>query len=151
MECMPLNAEDVTLRCYVYDVALSSGRIPTRRECGQARRLSAAETAASLERLHAAHQLVLAPDGEVLMAMPFSAVPTPFLVSSGGYTAFANCGWDALGVAAMLQRNATVSTSCADCGDAIELRVTDFHVGGTAALLHFALPVRRWWESVVFT
>jgi len=84
------------------------------------------------------------------MAMPFSAVPTPFVVSSGGLQAFANCGWDALGVAAMLHRDAVVVTSCADCGEALEITVTNSRVEGDA-LLHFALPVRRWWESVVFT
>lgn len=84
------------------------------------------------------------------MAMPFSAVPTPFVVSSSGLQTHANCGWDALGVAAMLHRDAVIATSCADCGDALEIAITKSDVSGNA-LLHFAFPVRRWWESVVFT
>lgn len=148
---MPLSPEDVVLRCAVYDIALESGRVPSTRDCARALGRSDTAIAASLERLHAAHQLVLAPNGEILMAMPFSAVPTPFVVRSGALEAYGNCGWDALGIAAMLGRDATLSTSCADCGDALEIRVRDADVQGTGALLHFALPVRRWWESVVFT
>ena len=147
---MPLHSEDVAVRCCVYDIALESGRVPARRECARALGRPDAEIAASFARLHEAHQLVLGPGGEILMAMPFSSVPTPFVVSSGGFRTFANCGWDALGVAAMLRRDAVVSTSCPDCGDALEIGVAGARASGDA-VLHFALPVRRWWESVVFT
>jgi len=146
---MPLSSDDA-VRCCVYDIALRSGAVPPRREVARALGRTEVEVASSLGRLHAAHQLVLGPGGEILMAMPFSAVPTPFVLSSGGLQAFANCGWDALGVAAMLHRDAVVVTSCADCGEALEITVTNSRAEGDA-LLHFALPVRRWWESVVFT
>jgi alkylmercury lyase-like protein len=147
---MPITAEDVAVRCCVYDIVLESGRVPARQDCAHRLSRTDAEIAASLERLHAAHQIVLAPNGEILMAMPFSAVPTPFVVSSGTFRTYANCGWDALGVAAMLHCDATVSTSCSDCGDALEVSVADSRASGDA-LLHFALPVRHWWDSVVFT
>ncbi len=143
--------DDIDVRCYVYDVALATGRVPTIAGCARALRQSPDDIRESLHRLADAHQLVLGTNGEVLMAMPFSAVPTPFVVASGDVQAYANCGWDALGVAAMLHRDAVASTSCADCGDAMQIAVRDSHVADAAALLHFALPVRRWWESVVYT
>lgn len=142
---------DIAVRCYVYDVALGSGRVPSVEECARALRRPVADISNALRRLDAAHQIVLSNDGELLMAMPFSAIPTAFEVRSGELRAFANCGWDALGIAAMLQRDARISTSCADCGDPLEIDVRGSQATAGAALLHFALPVRRWWESVVFT
>jgi hypothetical protein len=59
---------------------------------------------ASLQRLADGHVLVLQRGtGEILMANPFSAVPTPFLVRSGDRSWYGNCIWDALGIPAMLQ------------------------------------------------
>ena len=143
---------DIDVRRHIYDVALAVGRVPTRRDCAVALARPVESVVESLERLNDAHQIVLAPDGEVLMAMPFSAVPTPFEVRGDGYRTYANCGWDALGVAAMLRRNVEVATACPDCGDPMMLCVD--HERGVVSgdvRLHFALPVRRWWESVVFT
>lgn len=143
---------DVDVRRHIYDVALAVGQVPSRQECAIALARPVESVGESLERLSEAHQIVLAPDGDVLMAMPFSAVPTPFEVRGHNYRTYANCGWDALGVAVMRQRRVEVATSCPDCGDPMILDVDHEHgvVGGDVRL-HFALPVRRWWESVVFT
>jgi hypothetical protein len=143
---------DVDLRCHIYDVALQTGGVPSRAACARALARPLESIAESLRRLHDAHQIVLAEGGEILMAMPFSAVPTPFEVHAAGYRSYANCGWDALGIAAMLGRDVVISSSCPDCGDPITLSAgRERGVTGGDARLHFALPVRRWWESVVFT
>ena len=104
----------------------------------------------SFARLAAAHVLVLQPNGEILMAPPFSAVPTPFRVVAGEISAFGNCIWDALGIPAMLESDAVITTSCGDCGEAMQVHVTDDRVSGEG-LLHFALPARQWWNDIVFT
>src|SRR3712207_8826731 len=52
--------------------------------------------------LHDAHALVVDDDGELLMAAPFSAVPTPFGVEAAGRRWHANCAWDAFGGCAAL-------------------------------------------------
>ena len=107
------------------------------------------EIRAALERLASARMLVLR-EGEILMAGPFSAVPTPFRVTTPRFSCFANCIWDALGVAATLQCDVTIDTSCADCGPAMEVAVRDGNVIGEG-LVHFALPARQWWQDIVFT
>lgn len=143
---------DIDVRCHIYDVALRSGIVPTREACARALARPLDSVDESLRRLHDAHQIVLAAGGEILMAMPFSAVPTPFEIHADGYRSYANCGWDALGIAAMLGRDVVISSSCPDCGDPITLAVgRERGVTSGDARLHFALPVRRWWESVVFT
>ncbi len=150
MDSVPI-ASDAALRAHVYEVALRTGRVPSSDECAAATGRSPGDVLSAFARLAAAHELVLQPGGEILMAMPFSAVPTPFLVRADGWQAFANCGWDALGVAAMLARPATVVSSCGDCGGGITLHVEADGPRGAEVVLHFALPAREWWRSIVFT
>ena len=139
------------VRIYVYDVTLSSGRPPLVREMADALGASESIVADALVDLSSRHVLVLQPDGELLMVPPFSAIPTAFVVSTDSFHAFANCGWDALGAAVMLQRPTDITASCADCGQEFRLTSDGITVAGDRPVLHFPLPVRRWWESVVFT
>ena len=87
----------------------------------------------------------------VWMAMPFSNVQTQFTVIAGGRAYYANCAWDAFGVAAVLDTDARIFTTCADCGGALERKVTRGEVPERRGLVHFALPPRRWWDDVGFT
>ena len=146
-----MTVDSDALRIHVYDVTLSTGRAPLVREMAASFGCSDSEIAAALGDLVSRRVLILQPEGEILMVPPFSAVPTAFVVSTGSFAAYANCGWDALGAAVMLQRPTVISASCADCGHAFRLESDGRSVGGDLPILHFALPVRRWWESIVFT
>jgi hypothetical protein len=109
---------DAEVRRVVYETAMRSGRIPLAEEIASALSVDRNEIADAFRRLAEAHIVVLQRDrDEILMAMPFSAVPTPFVVESGGMRAYANCMWDALGIPAMLHADATIATSCRDGGD----------------------------------
>src|SRR5688572_24815935 len=85
-------------RSYVYDVTLATGRPPLRGDIARAVESSESSVREALAELSARRVLVLQPDGEILMAPPFSAVPTPYVVTTESFSGFANCGWDALGV-----------------------------------------------------
>lgn len=140
------------VRRFVYDFAQREGWPPTVSQAAGALSLSADEVAASFRRLASAHMLVLqAESDEILMAPPYSAVPTPFVVESGGRSYYANCVWDALGVPAMLGRDARVKTSCGCCGAALTLAVADGVLAEALGVVHFALPARRWWDDIAFT
>jgi len=95
---------DDEVRARIYDVTIRSGRPPLVAELG------GADVVESLQRLAAGRVIVLR--DEIVMAAPFSAVVTPFLVESAGMTYFGNCIWDALGIPAMLHRDAEIRTSC---------------------------------------
>jgi hypothetical protein len=139
------------VRAQVYDMTMHSGVPPKVDEVATAMSTSGHEVVAAFERLAAAHVLVLQPaTSEILMANPFSAVPTPFRVEAEGLSAYGNCIWDALGIPAMLKCNAQIITSCADCGAAAEIFVEANVVKGEG-LLHFAVPAREWWNDIVFT
>jgi len=124
---------DNRVRGEVYDFAIRQGVPPLSSQVAEA------------------HVLVLQPESrEILMAAPFSAVPTPFRVRAGSVEAYGNCIWDALGVPAMLRCDAHIATSCGDCGTALQIDVVDGVVSGEG-VLHFAIPAKEWWNDLVFT
>jgi hypothetical protein len=141
---------DPRVRAAVYETTLRNGAPPAGSQVAIALQLPVAEVLASFRRLAEAHMLVLQRDsGEILMANPFSAVPTPFRVRAGSLASYGNCIWDALGIPAMLGSDAEIETSCADCGTAARIAVRDGAVHGEG-LMHFAVPAHSWWDDIVF-
>src|SRR5688500_17199 len=142
---------DWQVRRHIYDVAMQSGKLPLIADISAELNVSIETTQAALGRLAAGRALVLQPEtGEILMANPFSAVPTPFLVQAPDFSCYANCIWDALGIPAMLHQNAQIKTTCGDCGLALELKVVNDRVQGNPSVVHFAVPAHHWWDDIVF-
>lgn len=149
---MSMEETDLKVRAAVYDSVMSRTKPFTSPELSQALNLPLAEVRESLERLASGRILVLQPESrEVLMAPPFSAVPTPFAVAAADRVYFANCIWDALGIPAMLSCDARVETSCGCCGEAMSMTVEDQSLQSPEGLVHFAIPARRWWEDIVYS
>jgi hypothetical protein len=140
-----------TARSFIYTHVMQHGVAPSSVQVAEALGCNVPEAQDTLRRLGEAHVLVLQPDGEVLMANPFSAVPTPFKVQAGERGYFGNCIWDALGILAMLGQDGVVHTSCGCCSQAMTINVT---AGGAVSqpggLAHFAIPAARWWDDIVF-
>ena len=143
---------DVSARGHIYAVTTSRGTPPTIDELAAALKISREDTKDTLARLTAARVVVLQPEsGELLMVPPFSAVPTPFLVETSHFHAYANCAWDALGIAVMLRTRVRVTSACACCGEALELSAGPVTIDPARAVVHFAVPAARWWQDIVFT
>jgi hypothetical protein len=85
------------------------------------------------------------------MAPPFSGVPTPFLVHARGSDYYANCVWDALGVAAALHSDALIDASDGHTGEPMTLEVHNGKPVECQCVAHFAVPAAKWWEDVIFT
>jgi Alkylmercury lyase len=106
----------------------------------------------ALRRLHDAHALVLEQDTvEIRMLNPFSCVPTEWRVSATGRTWYANCAWDAFGVCAALHADGRIDTSCADCGELVEIEIRDGRAVPDDHLFHVLVPAGHWWDDIVFT
>ena len=140
---------DLEVRNHLYRRFVELGRAP-----------SFAELSGELDRdvvpamlgLHDAHAVVLAPERDrILMAHPFSAVPTVHRVRATGRRWYANCAWDAFGVLAALDANGRVSSTCADCGTAVEIDVRWGAAVDDSHLVHFNVPAAHWWDDIVFT
>jgi len=144
------------VRVRLYQMFLELGRCPDMAEIAGALQCGVSEVAAAFHELAAAHMIVLREgNGEVLMANPLSAVPTPFVVETpadaGFRSWFGNCIWDALGVIAMLQRDGRVLTSCGCCGESMTVRVRKGEAtANPPGVVHFAIPAKRWWDDIVF-
>ncbi len=143
---------DAHVRRIVYEHTNLYGHPPTIAALSVAATSSDTEIRAALRRLAEGRVLVLQPEtGEILMAPPFSTVPTPFVVETTRHTSFANCAWDALGVPIMLRQPARVITGCGCCGEAITLDVSPDHPQDSTSIIHFAVPAARWWHDIVYT
>jgi len=155
---LPMTADDfkTRVRLKVYDLFVTTGRCPKMAEVAHTLGAGISDVATAFQELAAAHMLVLqAGTGEVLMASPLSAVPTPFVVEtqSGGGTGswYGNCIWDALGVITMLQRDGRVLTSCGCCGESMTVSVYNGAVDSKPpGVVHFAIPAKHWWDDIVF-
>jgi hypothetical protein len=148
LEKGPLDRE---VRHHVYDYVMREGLPPTTVETSAALARSPDQVRASFQRLADGHILVLQKgSGEILMANPFSAVPTPFLVKAGSRSYYGNCIWDAMGIPAMLKQDATIEASCGCCSTAMSLKVTNGSLEEARGLTHFAIPAAHWWDDIVF-
>jgi hypothetical protein len=140
------------VRLYIYSKIVETSAAPTAAEtaCALGRTVEDIETA--YQQLADAKMLVLRPGSHTIwMAMPFSNMQTPFTVISGGRAYYANCAWDAFGIAVVLGGDARIFTTCADCGAALERKICNGAVVDPRGLVHFALPPRNWWDDVGLT
>ena len=145
-------ATDDELRHHVYTITAETGRPPRSGELGARLAVSKADVLAGFRRLRERRLLYLDPEtGEIVMAPPFAAAPTPFLVTAGERRYFANCVWDAYGVAAALDRDALVEASCACCGAPMTLGVRDGAPEPAEGVAHFAVPAAHWWDDLPYT
>jgi hypothetical protein len=143
---------DGQVRLAVYHHFVRHGVAPSLGDIGLELGVPPVAVAASLERLAAAHVLVLDPATRAIwMAMPFSAVPTAFRVRTPEGEWWANCAWDALGISAMLQAPAEITTSCTDCGNPPPIRTTGRALSAGSGVVHFAVPAASWWDDIGFT
>jgi hypothetical protein len=139
------------VRRLIYDDAIERCAIPSRANLADSAGASPEAIDTALRELSDAHQLVLQRDGgEVLMANPFSAVPTPFVVTIGPRSWYGNCVWDAMGIAAMIGKSAVLDASCGCCGTAMRLAIPGECCDDDERVAHFAIPAARWWDDIVF-
>jgi hypothetical protein len=141
------------VRRAIYQHFAENASAPSIKDLCDASQISARDIEESLTRLQSSHSIALAPGSmNIWMAPPFSAVPTAFSVFAGGRRYWANCAWDALGVASLMGIPSEISTHCADCGKPIKLNVgAEGLDDASTAVIHFLVPPKRFWENVGFT
>ena len=142
------EAFDGDVRLSVMRGFVDDGRPPSPDEIAGSLGVPQIEVEGALRRLADAHVLVLAPGTPyVWMANPFSAIPTPFRVEAGERRWWGNCIWDALGILAAVSVDGRVSTSCPDCGEALEVATAGSEARGEG-VVHYAVPAARWWVDI---
>ncbi|MEO6059624.1 MAG: organomercurial lyase [Candidatus Limnocylindria bacterium] len=102
----------------------------------------------------ARHIALVKGTSRILMAFPFAAAATPFRVTSGGRTYFANCSWDAIAFHAMLGADVRVDSYCHHCAAPIQIEMStgrETRVSPAETLIYLALPPAQWWEDITTT
>lgn len=143
------------VRLLIFERFLEHGTPPVTEQVMNELSLSRAPATDVLRDLEAARHIALVPGtARILMAFPFSAIATPFRVTVGSRSYFANCAWDAVAFHAMLGDEVRVDSFCHHCGDPIRIDLA----GGRAtkvdppeALVYLALRPTEWWSDIIST
>lgn len=141
---------DKQVRYYVYDYFVKTGHAPSSQQCSQIFSRPLEDIQAAFQRLAKQQALVLQSTGEILMAEPFSAVPTAFSVEAKNRVWWGNCIWDALGILALLHTDGRVITACGCCNDAMQVEIRHGQLVNPSGCVHFAIPPRDWRKNIVF-
>jgi hypothetical protein len=145
-------APEYQVRKYVYDYFLRSGTAPTVARAAVDVKRSEASVREAMAALVATGAITLDRDtGEIWRAAPFCAVPTGFPVECDGTRVWGTCAWDALGIPAMLNKQASIAASCGCCNQPMTLSAGPDGLSGDEGVIHIAVPARDWYEDLVFT
>lgn len=139
------------MRHRIYQTFVRTGAAPSLDALAADLALTIDEARATLRELGRRHAVTLTDDDTVLMANPFSAVPTPFRVTVNGVDCWATCAWDMLGIPAGLGADAAIHATWAADGAPAELRVERGEVTGAEGIVHLQKPFRAWYDDIVDT
>ncbi len=143
---------DLRVRSAILGTLAETGTAPTPADVAAQLGETVEPVLGAWRRLREGRVIVTGEDGvSLLMANPFSGVPTGHTFTSEGVRYYANCGWDALGVAAALGRSGVVRSRCANSGEPLELEVRDDGPEPCPWFFHSLVSAAHWWDDIVFT
>ena len=150
---MDATDRDTTVKLAIYRTLAETGAAPSAEHVAALTRLSEDEVLAAFESLHGKRLLVPEPGDptRIRMAPPFSGIPTTFPVDARGRRYYANCVWDAYGIAAALHSDAVIPASDGLTGEPLPLAVEGGRPVPLPYVAHFAVPAAKWWADIVFT
>jgi alkylmercury lyase-like protein len=144
---------ETAVKLNIYETIARTTHAPTSADVAKALSTSPEEVEAAFERLHEKRLLVPEPGNRSLirMAPPFSGVETAFRVMVQDKAYYANCVWDALGIAAALHADAIIEASDGQNGEPMILEVRNGQPVPQSCVIHFAVPAAHWWDDIVYT
>jgi len=145
------QAFDARVRLFTYRFMLLQEKSPSVRQIAGALRCPVSKIREALSRLSESHAFMQQENGELWRVAPFSCIPTAFPVTVGRRTWFANCIWDALGIPAMLGKDAEIKAACGCCNYDMPLEIHGGKLSSNRGVIHIAVPAREWYKDVVFT
>ena len=150
---MPSDDFDVKVKLAIYELTADTGNIPSSSDVARKIDSDEADVMAAFGRLHAKRVLLPEPGDprRIRMAPPFSGVPTPFPVEAKAKRYYANCVWDAYGIAAALHCDAICHASDGHSGEPLTLEVKNGQPILKSYVAHFAVPAAHWWDDLIFT
>jgi hypothetical protein len=143
------------IRLFIFEHFLEHAAPPVAEEVVNEFSLSRSAATDILRDLEAARHIALVTGtARILMAFPFSAIATPFRVTTRGRSYFANCAWDAIAFHAMLGTDVRVDSFCHHCAQPIQVELRNGHttlVDPPESLVYLALRPTEWWGDIITT
>ncbi|OLS26361.1 MAG: Alkylmercury lyase [Candidatus Heimdallarchaeota archaeon LC_3] len=144
------------VRHYIYQYSIFYSKAPNLEEIMRTFEITKEESIKILEKLEEQHHIKLIPKvPRILMAWPFSNIPTQYQVSTlQGKTYFANCAWDAIAFHIVLNQDIKISSFCYHCGQPVRISVSKSSLivkNPESAIINFSLPIAHWMEDVIET
>ncbi len=141
-----------SLRVFIYDWIVSHGAPPTSVEIGERMGVPADVAKQEVASLNIGKTVLRHPvSGEIWMAGPFAAGRTSYRVHGARVSWWANCAWDALGIAAIVHEKVIIEGACADCGEPMRIRASHRDGVQGSGIIHLLLPVRDWYRDIGYT
>ena len=150
---MPELDLDTQVKLAIYEITAETGSVPNSSQVSSKMTVEEDEVLAAFRQLHAKRLLLPEPGDphRIRMAPPFSGVPTRFPVEANGRHYYANCVWDAYGIAAALHCDAISRASDGHTGEPLTLEVKNGEPILEPYVAHFAVPAAHWWDDLIFT
>ena len=144
---------ETTVKLNIYETIAETTQPPTTADVARALDAPLAQVELAFAGLAEKRLLVLEPGttSRVRMAPPFSGIKTPFLTRVRGNAYYANCAWDAFGVAAALGDDGDIETVDGHTGEPIFLQIRDGQPVPAECAVHFAVPAAQWWRDIIYT
>ena len=141
------------VRAFVYAHFAETTRAPLAGHIAAHFRVTHSQAESALRALHDKHALFLEPGTtRIRIANPFSAIPTDYKVDVRDRTYTANCAWDSFGIAAALhETHADIHSICSQSGEPIHVHIRNGDVIDHAAIVHFQVPFKNWYDDLVHT
>ena len=137
------------VRREIYRAFASDGAAPRTDVLPDALGMAADVVRGHLLDLAEAHHLVLANDGRVVFAHPFSSINLGFSVMGENTLWWGGCAWDSFAIPHLLNQSVVAATTCPACGTAHAFAVdTDSPPAGDQ-VAHFLVPTDHIWDDVV--
>jgi hypothetical protein len=150
---VPDDTLETTVKLAIYEITAETGRIPNSSEVSRKINVGENDVLIAFDSLHAKRLILPEPNdsSRIRMAPPFSGIPTSFPVEAKGKQYYANCVWDAYGIAAALHCDAISRASDGQTGEPLTLEVKNGAPVLRPYVAHFAVPAAHWWDNLIFT
>jgi len=148
-----VTAETVEdLRVLVYNELAQLGRVDNIRGLAATLSLTDSQIVEGLHALHDKRDLVLDANGEIVLAHPFATRNFGFSVMGASTLWWGGCAWDAFAMPHLVpdEPETVVATQCPRCRKAHAWNVTRSQPPNANQIVHFATPMGRVWEDVVY-
>ena len=138
------------VRYAVYQYFADQRKAPTLQELAVKFGVPKEQIQAALKQLNDVHHaLKIDPETyQILMAWPFSATPTIYVVDTPKGRYWANCAWDALAIPDMVGQDSHTTYNCPDCEEEIEITIKDGRLEATEAVVHFTIQPKVFYDNL---